>query len=135
VQVVRQHHRALKETTINKAQFIHVIYVATTPDKLWNALIDPELTKQFVWLAAGSVEFENDIGNRAGLCEHDPALDQSAGMIRQHTGPRTARLPLQIKIPSHSQGEPGGPPPVDAIFALSTSLMPHPSLYNHPAHR
>ena len=32
---------------MNKPQFVYVTYISTTPEKLWNALIDGEMTKQY----------------------------------------------------------------------------------------
>src|SRR5882757_1683754 len=32
---------------IGKSEFVYVTYIRTTPDKLWDALIKPEFTKQF----------------------------------------------------------------------------------------
>lgn len=34
---------------MRKPDFLYVIYIQTTPDKLWNALIDPEMTKDYWW--------------------------------------------------------------------------------------
>ena len=33
--------------TTTKTQFVYVTYISTTPEKLWAALQDPEMTKQF----------------------------------------------------------------------------------------
>ncbi len=33
-----------------ESQFVHVIYIRTTVEKLWQALIDPEFTRQY-WMA------------------------------------------------------------------------------------
>jgi uncharacterized protein YndB with AHSA1/START domain len=33
--------------TMEKPKFVYVTYIATTPDKLWNALLDGEITKQY----------------------------------------------------------------------------------------
>lgn len=33
----------------NKSQFVYVTYISTTPEKLWNALIDAEMTKKYWW--------------------------------------------------------------------------------------
>lgn len=30
-----------------KARFVYVIYIASTPEKVWNALVDPALTAQY----------------------------------------------------------------------------------------
>jgi uncharacterized protein YndB with AHSA1/START domain len=32
---------------MDKAQFVYVTYISTTPEKLWNALIYPEITKKY----------------------------------------------------------------------------------------
>jgi uncharacterized protein YndB with AHSA1/START domain len=32
---------------MDKPQFVYVTYISTTPEKLWNALIDGEMTKQY----------------------------------------------------------------------------------------
>jgi uncharacterized protein YndB with AHSA1/START domain len=39
---------------MNKPKFVYVTYIATTPEKLWNALIDGEMTKQY-WGRARNV--------------------------------------------------------------------------------
>jgi len=32
---------------MDKPQFVYVTYIATTPEKLWNALLDPRMTEQY----------------------------------------------------------------------------------------
>jgi len=32
---------------MKKDQFVYITYIRTTPEKLWNALIEPEFTRQF----------------------------------------------------------------------------------------
>ncbi len=32
---------------MNKPEFVYVTYIASSPEKVWNALIDPEMTKQY----------------------------------------------------------------------------------------
>ena len=32
---------------MDKPQFVYVVYISTTPQKLWNALIDPKMTAQY----------------------------------------------------------------------------------------
>lgn len=32
---------------MNSSRFVHVTYIRTTPEKLWNALIQPEFTKRY----------------------------------------------------------------------------------------
>ncbi len=32
---------------MDKPQFVYVIYISTSPEKLWNALIDPKMTRKY----------------------------------------------------------------------------------------
>jgi len=32
---------------MDKPEFVYVVYISTTPEKLWNALIDPEMTAKY----------------------------------------------------------------------------------------
>ncbi len=32
---------------MHKPDFVYIIYIATTPEKLWNALLDGEITRQY----------------------------------------------------------------------------------------
>ena len=32
---------------MSKPEFVYVIYIQSTPEKIWQALIDPEMTKEF----------------------------------------------------------------------------------------
>ncbi len=32
---------------MDKPEFVYVVYIATTPEKLWNALIDSKMTRQY----------------------------------------------------------------------------------------
>lgn len=34
---------------MRKPDFVYVIYIQTTPETLWNALIDPEMTREYWW--------------------------------------------------------------------------------------
>ena len=34
---------------MEKPKFVYVTYIATTPEKLWNALVDGEMTRQYWW--------------------------------------------------------------------------------------
>jgi uncharacterized protein YndB with AHSA1/START domain len=43
---------------MNKPSFLYVTYIATTPEKVWKALIDPEVTRQY-WVDPGG----NDPGH------------------------------------------------------------------------
>lgn len=39
--------QALEETTMSQTEFVYVTYIKTTPEKLWQALTDPEFTRQY----------------------------------------------------------------------------------------
>ena len=32
---------------MDKTQFVYVVYISTTPEKVWNALLDAKMTKQY----------------------------------------------------------------------------------------
>ena len=32
---------------MNRPSFVYVIYIESTPEKVWNALIDPEMTRDY----------------------------------------------------------------------------------------
>jgi len=34
---------------MDKPKFVYVSYISSTPEKVWNALIDPEVTRQYWW--------------------------------------------------------------------------------------
>lgn len=60
---------------MNKPEFVYVTYIATTPEKLWNALLDPKMTAQY-W-------------------QHENASDWKAGSKWEHRAfdaARTLRL-------------------------------------------
>ena len=42
---------------MSKAKFVYVIYIHSTPEKVWNALIDPEMTKDYWGLARNRSEW------------------------------------------------------------------------------
>lgn len=42
---------------MDKPQFVYVTYIATTPEKLWNALIDPEMTSKY-WQAVNESDWQ-----------------------------------------------------------------------------
>jgi uncharacterized protein YndB with AHSA1/START domain len=44
---------------MSEARFVYVIYIHTTPEKLWNALIDPEMTKDYWGLARNRSDWKS----------------------------------------------------------------------------
>jgi uncharacterized protein YndB with AHSA1/START domain len=71
----------------DKARFDYVIYIASTPEKVWNALFDPVMTKQY-WVQHKNVS-DWKLGSR---WEHqdsdDPKKVDIAGHVIEHDAPR-----------------------------------------------
>src|SRR5215218_10244818 len=38
-----------KETAMTKPDFVYVTYISTTPEKVWQALVDTDITRQY-WI-------------------------------------------------------------------------------------
>ena len=60
---------------MDKAEFVYVTYISATPEKVWNALLDPKMTEQY-W-------------------QHENVSDWKAGSKWEHRafdGKRTLRL-------------------------------------------
>ena len=46
---------------MNKSESVYVIYIRTTPQKLWQALIDPAFTRR--WWCEGACEVHNRLNS------------------------------------------------------------------------
>lgn len=44
---------------MSKPSFVYVIYIQTTPETLWSALLDPEMTKEYWGPASQCVGVES----------------------------------------------------------------------------
>jgi uncharacterized protein YndB with AHSA1/START domain len=87
---------------MDRPSFVYVIYIATTPEKLWNALIDGEMTKQYWGLTrnvsdwkAGSPWQHQDYD--------DPNIVKITGTVIESAPPR--RLVLTWAWPSDAVDE------------------------------
>jgi uncharacterized protein YndB with AHSA1/START domain len=70
---------------MNKPEFVYVSYIATTPEKLWEALTSAEFTRQY-W-ADGSIHSDWKVGSSVKLLKADGELDWR-GEILQADPPR-----------------------------------------------
>ena len=60
---------------MSKPQFVYVTYIASTPEKVWAALTEPEFTRQ-CWFGA---HHDTDLGDDALLS--DEALEEMAAEV------------------------------------------------------
>ncbi len=87
-----------------KSEFVYVTYIKTTPDKLWNALTDPEVLKQWRfgthaesdWSVGSSWKMITEAGqilDTGEIAESNPpnALDHKMAK-RVETGVESGRL-------------------------------------------
>jgi uncharacterized protein YndB with AHSA1/START domain len=58
---------------MNKPKFVYVTYIATTPEKLWEALTNGEFTRQFWW--GRRVRAEWKTGGRLEMVQQNGDLD------------------------------------------------------------
>jgi uncharacterized protein YndB with AHSA1/START domain len=67
----------------SKSEFVYVIYIRTTPEKLWRALTEPELTRQYwagtwqesTWQVGASWRImipDGRVADSGEILEHDP---------------------------------------------------------------
>jgi uncharacterized protein YndB with AHSA1/START domain len=107
-----------KEMTMTKPDFMNVTYIATTPEKAWESLVDPKVMRQY-WLGAkaDSPAHENISDSKAGSRREHRRVDTGAvdmaGMVVEHTPAR--RLAFAWASPNDFEDEtkavrPGGCP-------------------------
>jgi len=86
---------------MDKPQFVYVTYIATTPEKLWNALIDPETTAKY-WQHVNVSDWQpgSTWEHRRSVEEGTPLL---VGKILESYPPR--RLVLTWAFPADASRE------------------------------
>jgi uncharacterized protein YndB with AHSA1/START domain len=80
---------------VNKPSFVYVTYITSTPEKVWNALIDPALTKQY-WFDHRNVSDWSAGSPWQHIDDEDGAVDV-AGTVLESDAPR--RLVLSWAAP------------------------------------
>jgi uncharacterized protein YndB with AHSA1/START domain len=72
---------------MDKPKFVYVSYIQTTPEKVWNALMDPEMTKQYWFNHHNASDWK--VGSR---WEHklldDPPVVHIVGRVVESEAPR-----------------------------------------------
>jgi uncharacterized protein YndB with AHSA1/START domain len=84
-------------------KFVYVTYIETTPEKLWNALLDGEMTRQY-WFNHRNVSDDWKPGSpwQHADCD-DPTQVHAVGRVVAHEPPR--RLVLTWADPSDAADE------------------------------
>jgi uncharacterized protein YndB with AHSA1/START domain len=80
-----------------KPNFIYVIYVASTPEKVWEALTTAELSRQY--FSGQSVEVDQRIGGAFIMRTPDGALHIS-GEVIECDPPRTLTVTFNVNWPA-----------------------------------
>jgi uncharacterized protein YndB with AHSA1/START domain len=87
---------------MDKPSFVYVTYIATTPEKLWNALMDGEMTKQYWGLARNVSDWK--VGSTWQHQDYDdPSLVKVVGKVVESAPPR--RLVLTWAYPADAANE------------------------------
>lgn len=87
---------------MDKPKFVYVSYISSTPEKVWNALIDPEQTRQYWWNHRNASDWK--IGSRWEHRDYDdPKRVDIVGEVVESAPPR--RLVFTWVLPA-DEGNP-----------------------------
>lgn len=75
---------------MKKPDFIYVTYIATTPEKIWQALVDPKIMRQY-WLGA-----------KADSPAHENISDWKPGSRWEHRRVDTGAVDMVGKVVEHT---------------------------------
>lgn len=70
---------------MDKPNFVYVSYINSTPDRVWNALIDPEVTKQYWWNHHNSSDWKT--GSKWEHRDYDSKHVDIVGEVVESTPP------------------------------------------------
>jgi uncharacterized protein YndB with AHSA1/START domain/DNA-binding transcriptional ArsR family regulator len=77
--------RTLEDPTVERPEFVYVTYIRTTPERLWQALTDPEFTARY-WGRTYETDWKK--GSRYGLTQYGVRLDDPEQVILEADPPR-----------------------------------------------
>jgi uncharacterized protein YndB with AHSA1/START domain len=80
-----------------KPKTVYVTYIASTPQKVWEALTSPEFTKKYFWDRA--IEIEPKLGGSFALCLPDGTVNVQ-GKVIAWDPPRKLGVTWQVKWPA-----------------------------------
>ena len=86
--------KAVEETTMDKQDFVYVTYIVTTPEKLWTALTDPEVSHQYFF--GRRIELGGTVGSPFILRMEDRRID-SQGKILECDPPRRLSITWHVE--------------------------------------
>ncbi len=75
---------------MDKPRFVYVTYIATTPERLWNALIDPEMTRKY-WQHENLSEWKPGSKWEHRACDDKRTL-RLVGKVLESSPPRRLAL-------------------------------------------
>ena len=89
--------------TSDKASFVYVIYIASTPERVFGALMDPELTRQYGGRSRNVSDWK--VGSAWSHQDYDDAATVDVvGTVLEHDAPR--RLVVSWSSPSDAAAAP-----------------------------
>ena len=71
---------------MDKPKFVYVSYINSTPEKVWNALIDPEVTKQYWWNHQNASDWK--VGSKWEHRDYDSKRVDIVGEVVESSPPR-----------------------------------------------
>jgi uncharacterized protein YndB with AHSA1/START domain len=87
---------------MEKPKFVYMTYIATTPEKLWNALLDGEITKQYWWRHRNVSDWK--VGSTWQHQDYeDPSVIDIVGKVVESVPPR--RLVLTWAFPADAANQ------------------------------
>src|SRR5262249_46370827 len=81
-----------RRTRMNRPSFVYVTYIATTPEKVWNALTDGEITKQYWGRRVNVSDWYVGSAWQHRDCD-DPELVDIIGTVIESTPPQRLVVP------------------------------------------